>query len=183
MFIKNYRSISTNIPSLAKSFANLSQPQCCGGRWLKAESKYVYGMQWKMSSKELRAPKFQSSKELRKPNRYKPNRCQWLFNADRVTDRSVVGVLGQQHMINRWHCLSPALLLPLSLSLVLPLSSSSLSLSPFSALVSYASLLCLFSCAANSIKQTIRESFITRAVGNPFFFSLRSSVVIKGSPL
>lgn len=65
---------------------------------------------------ELRAPKFQSSKELRKPNRYKPNRCQWLFNADRVTDRSVVGVLGQQHMINRCHCLSPALLLPLSLS-------------------------------------------------------------------
>lgn len=44
-------SISTNIPSLAKSFSNLSQPQCCGGRWLKAESKYVYGMQWKMSSK------------------------------------------------------------------------------------------------------------------------------------
>lgn len=117
---------------------------------------------------ELRAPKFQSSKELRKPNRYKPNRCQWLFNADRVTDHSVVGVLGQQHMINRWHCLFPALLLPLSLSLVLPLSSSSLFLSPFFALVSYASLRCLFSCAANSIKQTIRESFITRAVGNPF---------------
>lgn len=114
MFIKNYRSISTNIPSLAKSFSILSQPQCCGGRWLKAESKYVYGMQWKMSSK---SSAHQNSKVPRNcAKQTNTNRCQWLFNADRVTDRSVVGVLGQQHMINRSHCLSPALLLPLSLS-------------------------------------------------------------------
>lgn len=113
-------------------------------------------------------------------NQNDTNRCQWLFNADRVTDGSVVGVLGQQHMINR----SLSFSFTPSLSLLLALSSLFLPCLFLLSLHWYRTH--LYSVCFRELQIQLNKQFGSRslrAVGNPFFFSLRSSVVIKGSPL
>lgn len=111
-------------------------------RWALVESRIEICLWDAVKEEELpRAPKFQSSKELREPKRYKP-----------------MPMAFQRRSCHRWQrgrCPRPAahdqsLAIFLFYSLFLSLARSlffvsSLSLSPFSALVSYASLLCLFS--------------------------------------
>lgn len=119
------------------------QAQCCGGRCWKEESKYVYGMQ-----------------SVRRVTKV-PRNCSPCdangFSTPIVSQIAQSVSYGQQHMINR----------SLSLSLSRSFSFVSFSCSAYHTHLS----LCLFLCAANSIKQTIRESFITRT-WQPFFLLL-----------